>query len=219
MTAYEFLGISRDATDDEIKRAYKRKSQQIAQSMSDASLSDIAKKKMEMLDKAYDEIMMSRINAGNRHYDGEYAYAPSDNETSSSSSSEGSSVFFGDIRAKIAAGRLDDAEMLLDGTPDSRRNAEWYYLKGKIQHKRGWLDEASRNFGIAYSMNQSNDEYKKAYEQCERNRKGKYGDQTFNSGCCTCAPCSICGTFMLADLCCKGSSLCFSDGSNNDKKR
>lgn len=217
MTAYEFLGVSPNASDDEVKKAYKNKSRQIAASMNDPHLKDISKKKMEMLDKAYDEIMMSRINAGENQYDGDYAYAPSDNETTAGSSGP-SNVFFGDIRAKIAAGRLDDAELLLDGTPASRKNAEWYYLKGKIQHKRGWLDEASRNFGIAYSMDKSNDEYRKAYEQCEKNRKGNYGDGKFTSGCCTCAPCSLCGTLFLADLCCRGSSsLCFGDNSNDKK--
>ena len=97
---------------------------------------------MEELDRAYDAIVAERrgqtaytsgqssyTNAGNGGYNayGGSAYSGSQ---------------FADVRAQINSGRIDDAEMILDGIPIGSRTAEWYFLKGQIQQRRGWFDEA-----------------------------------------------------------------------------
>ena len=117
---YEVLGVTSAASMDEVKRAYR----DMARRYSD----DPAK--MNELNAAYDLIIN---NFGSNHSDTSYY----DNRYTSSSTGQTSE--FGDIRAKLNSGRIDDAETLLDGIPYQRRNAEWYYLKGTIQHRRGWL--------------------------------------------------------------------------------
>lgn len=199
MTAYEILGVSEGASEEEIKTAYRNLALRYSEDMNkEEPLASIAKTKMEELNKAYDEIILGRAG-GTSYAQGEYNTPPNKNP---------SGAQFGDIRAKINSGRIDDAEMLLDGVPKVKRNAEWYFLKGTIMHRRGWFDEASKNFNTAYSMEPDNAEYKEARDNCEYNRNGKYSQMNSGDPCGCSNPCSLCGSLMLADCCCNIFRCC-----------
>ena len=182
---YEVLGVTSAASMDEVKRAYR----DMARRYSD----DPAK--MNELNAAYDMIINNFGSNRNdtSYYDNRYA-----------SSSTGQTSEFGDIRAKLNSGRIDDAETLLDGIPYQRRNAEWYYLKGTIQHRRGWLESAMDSFEKAKNMEPGNPEYEAAFNQLKREAKGDFrrsNQQADNDGCCS--PCNICSSLMCADCCCE----------------
>lgn len=188
---YEVLGVSSAASMDEVKRAYREQARRFSDNQ----------QKMDELNEAYDMILSLRGGgAGNASYQ-------SDNTGYGSNSGTGQTSEFGDIRAKLNSGRIDDAEMLLDGIPYQRRNAEWHYLKGTIQHRRGWLESAMENFKKASELEPSNPEYKAAYEQLKRESKGQYRRNQSNTGdpngCCDCDPCNICSGLMCADCCCE----------------
>ena len=183
---YEVLGVTSSASMDEVKRAYRDKARQYSENQA----------KMNELNDAYDFIVNNL--SGNRtdtsYADGEFG----------ANSSAGQTSEFGDIRAKLNSGRIDDAELLLDGIPYQRRNAEWYYLKGTIQHRRGWLESALESFKKAKKMEPGNSEYEAAYNQLERESKGNFRksrQSDDNDGCCS--PCNICSSFMCADCCCE----------------
>lgn len=184
---YSVLGVSENSTDDEIKDAYRNlaKSYHIQASNGDTS----AYSKMSELDKAYDEIMLMRSNGG---YSSSYA-----------SQSGGADISqFYDVREKINIGRYEDAEVILDGIPIDMRNAEWYYLKGRIQQNRGWFDEANSNFQRACSLEPQNVEYRNAYNNFNNYTNGGYR-QTHNSSKSDCSTCDICTGLMCADCCCE----------------
>lgn len=183
---YEVLGVTSSASMDEVKRAYRDKARQYSENQA----------KMNELNDAYDFIVNNL--SGNRtdtsYADGEFG----------ANSSAGQTSEFGDIRAKLNSGRIDDAELLLDGIPYQRRNAEWYYLKGTIQHRRGWLESALESFKKAKKMEPGNSEYEAAYNQLERESKGNFRksrQSDDNDGCCS--PCNICSSLMCADCCCE----------------
>ena len=135
---YEVLGVTSSASMDEIKRAYRDKARRYSENQA----------KMDELNDAYDFIInnFGSNNANTSYADSGYGAGAAGGQTSE----------FGDIRAKLNSGRIDDAEMLLDGIPYQRRNAEWYYLKGTIQHRKGWLESALENFRKAKEMEPGN---------------------------------------------------------------
>lgn len=169
---------------DEIKKAYRDKARLYSENQA----------KMDELNDAYDFIIN---NLGVNRTDGSY----SENSYGSTASQTSE---FGDIRAKLNSGRIDDAEMLLDGIPYQRRNAEWYYLKGTIQHRKGWLESALESFKKANELEPGNAEYEAAYNQLKRESKGdfrKNRQDVDGDGCCS--PCNICSSLMCADCCCE----------------
>ena len=183
---YEVLSVTSSASMDEIKRAYRDKARRYSENQA----------KMDELNDAYDFIINNfGSNKGHTSYaDSGYGAGAAGGQTSE----------FGDIRAKLNSGRIDDAEMLLDGIPYQRRNAEWYYLKGTIQHRKGWLESALENFRKAKEMEPGNSEYEAAFNQLERESKGDFRrnrQNEDNDGCCS--PCNICSSLMCADCCCE----------------
>lgn len=192
---YEVLGLPQDASLDDVKKAYREL----------ARIHNNDYQKMDELNAAYDAIVM---NFGNKNRSNTYANTNSQ-YTYNSDPADGISEF-GDIRAKLNNGRIDDAEMLLDGIPHPRRNAEWFYLKGTIQHHRGWLESAAESFERAHNMEPQNPEYSAAFKQLNREKKGHYRQErntNQNSGCCTpcgsCDGCDICTGLCCADCCCE----------------
>ena len=183
---YEVLGVTSSASMDEIKRAYRDKARRYSEDQA----------KMNELNDAYDFIIN---NLSGSRTDNSYADTGFGANAAGGQTSE-----FGDIRAKLNGGRIDDAETLLDGIPYQRRNAEWYYLKGKIQHRRDWLESALESFRKAREMEPGNSEYEAAFNQIERESKGNFRknkQNDDNDGCCS--PCNICSSLMCADCCCE----------------
>ncbi len=190
---YDVLQISEDATDEQIKEAYRtlaRKYQGDDSGMSEN------KRKMKELDEAYDSIILNRSN-----YSGGSSRS-SQNTTGTYQQSSTQSSDFGDIRSKIKSGRYDDALTILDGIPLSSRNAEWYYLKGTVFYRQGWLEEAEKNLGAACKMEPGNSEYNAAYNNLNQSRSGGYRTERTRekSGC---SGCDMCSGLLCADCCCE----------------
>lgn len=193
---YDVLGIPSSASMEQVKDAYRKLAAKYQESeYSGGPLAGHAAKKMNELNEAYDNIVFLREgNQTNyRSYD-----SASDNSSQYSSD-------FSDIRAKINSGRIDDAEIRLDGISPTQRNAEWYYLKGTVNHRRGWFEEAKKNFTIACQMDPSNNEYRSAFNSINNRTSGGYRtrQRTSQSGGKSDGICNICTTLLCADCCCE----------------
>ena len=181
---YKILGISPDATDDQVKAAYREMARKYhPDQYGDNPLSDLAQEKMQEINEAYDEIVrMRREGAGN--FGG----------------SSGGSGRYADIRSMITSGRIEDAETLLNGTPAVSRDAEWHFLKGSVLYKKGWLEDAYQHFSTACRMNPTNPEYRAAFDQMSRQRQtGTYQSGPMVGGC---SGCDLCLGLICADSCC-----------------
>lgn len=185
---YSVLGVDRNATDDQIKSAYRELAKKYhPDNYSDSPLSDLANEKMKEINEAYDTIMNQRTAA--RGFSGGYASY--------------TSTQFNDIRSLITSGRLDEAQELLDGVPLKDRDAEWYFLNGSVLYKRGWFDDAYTNFSAACRMNPSNPEYRAAFDNINRQRGGYTGYRGGRTSGKSCSACDICSGLICTDCCCE----------------
>lgn len=194
---YEVLGVSPEASDDEIKRAYRELARKYhPDNYQNNPLADLAEEKMKEINEAYDAITRTRSGGGS--YGGAaqsqsgYGYGYGNSGYQQQSQGSASQVFYR-VRQAISSNDLDGAERLLQG---AGRNGEWYFLMGSIAYRRGWLDEARQNYQIAVQMDPGNMEYRQAFNMMQR---GGYGYQPDVSGaqcdgmdCCTAMMCMNC---------------------------
>ena len=189
---YEVLGVPHGASEDEIKKAYRELARKYhPDNYTNNPLADLAQEKMKEINEAYDV-----LTKGGGTTDSGSSYG-------SSSSYGGSSSYsgiLGEVRRLIQLGDLDGAEAKLNGI--ANHSAEWYYLRGVIAQRRGWMDEAAQNFRIAASMDPTNYEYTRAAGTAGSGgytyRQTQYND----SG--TDELCNLCGTLMCLNCLCNG---------------
>ena len=180
---YQVLGVSPSATDEQIKSAYRELARKYhPDNYVNNPLADLAQEKMKEINEAYDQIQRQRKQQ-QQSYSGQasanrgYSNAGYSRQ---SYSGQGRSQF-ADIRQLLNSNRLSEAEELLEGIPQQRRDAEWYYLRGRVFYVHGWLDQAYSYYTRAVQMNPGNAEYQTAINQLmwQRNtgrRSGGYGD-------------------------------------------
>lgn len=182
---YAVLGISPQATDAEVKAAYREMARKYhPDNYTDNPLSDLAQEKMQEINEAYDTIVRMRQNGGG-------GYSGQDTRSR-----------YIDIRNMIRANRILDAEMLLDGVPAATRDAEWFFLKGSVLYKKGWLEDATAHYNTACRMDPANGEYRAALNHMQTNRRTG-GYHTGRQASVGCSGCDICTGLLCADCCCE----------------
>lgn len=191
---YEYLGVGRDATEKDIMDAYRR----IAGEINNSPMSDAERtSRMDELNNAYDTILNTlRGTSG-------YSNSNQNNSSYNQQAKFNNNSQFSDVRQQINGGRLEDAEMILDGIHPSMRNAEWHYLKGVIHQRRGWLNEAYRCYQTACSMDPQNREYSAAFNSINNNANGGYRTTRRPNNSNSCDGCDICSGLLCADCCCE----------------
>lgn len=190
---YEVLGVNQNATDEEIKHAYRELAKKYhPDNYADNPLSDLAEEKMKEINEAYDTICDQRRSGGSSN-----AYQKN---TANSS--------FPDVRKYIMEGRLDDAAELLNGVASDRRNAEWYFLMGMVYSRRGWSDQAYNYFQRAHNMDPGNQEYSAMLNNM--NSRRTYNNPGYNTsgGDTGCSCCDICAAVYCTNCLCNCAQGC-----------
>ena len=199
---YKVLGVSPSATDEEIKSAYRELAKKYhPDNYANTPLAEFATEKMKEINEAYDTIVSQRRNGTGQRQQGSYQQPGRYQNYNNPYRSSG----FSDVRNLIMNGRIADAEQILNGVPMDGRNAEWYFLKGTVLYRRGWVEEAANHFSRACQMDPMNPEYRAAMNQMNNQRSGRYGGYNPNmqgSGG-GCNACDVCSSLMCADCCCE----------------
>ena len=186
---YSVLGVSRNATDDEIKSAYRELAKKYhPDNYADNPLSDLAGEKMREINEAYDAIMNNRRN-GKNTYEGSY--------------SNGTASSFPEVRSLINQGRLEQAQEVLDGVLPQSRDAEWYFLNGTVLYRRGWFDQAYTSFATACRMDPANPEYRNALNRAQRQSGSNQYNPYRTYGPAGMSTCDCCTNLLCADCCCE----------------
>lgn len=195
--AYKILGVSPSDSDEKIKEAYRELVKKYhPDNYSQSPINDIAGDKMSEINAAFDEIMNIRRGSGNA------------SESGYSNTSYESSSDYNEIRRLIQSNDVTIAENLLENVPSDSRGGEWYFLKGSVCYKRGWLNEAFENFTTATNMDPQNVEYRAALDQMQRSRQGQMNGSPFqqyrtNPNASGCSSCDMCQGLICADCCCE----------------
>jgi molecular chaperone DnaJ len=197
---YEVLGISPNASNDEVKKAYRELSRKYhPDSYVDNPLADLAEEKFKEVQEAYDQIMKQRENGG-------YSYQTGGQSYSSANSSQ-ETVELQAARNYINARRFREALNVLAGI--SNRNAMWYYYSSIANMGIGNNLVAVDHAKQAAAMEPNNMEYVNYANQMQfrsqhyQNRGYGYGRTSYGTGdlCCD--------LWCLDTMCeCMGGDLC-----------
>ena len=196
---YSVLGVSPNASDEEIKKAYRELARKYhPDNYQNNPLADLAEEKMKEINEAYETITKQRSGGGGSYqrpsggyggqsYGGGYQYR-------SSTAAAPPTLPTPSVRNLINSGDLGTAERLLNEVP--QKNGEWYFLSGSIAYRKGWLDEAMQNYSLACQMDPGNMEYRQALAMMQQGGQA-YRPYGYSGGmdgldCCTSLLCLNC---------------------------
>ena len=194
---YQTLGVKPNASDEEIKRAYRDLARKYhPDNYQNNPLADLAEEKMKEINEAYDAITKARSGGGGGGYSSSSSSGSYQGGYQQQRQSQGSDPVFARVRGLINAGAIDQADQLLMST--NVRNGEWYFLRGSVAYRRGWLDEAMQNYQMAVQMDPGNMEYRQAYAMMSQGGQA-YRPAGYGAGggmdacdCCTSLMCLNC---------------------------
>lgn len=203
---YEVLGVSPDASDEEIRAAYKALVKKYhPDKYQNNPLADLAEEKLQEINEAYDMLTKGRSGFGGTRSTGSGTYGASGAGNryggAAGSSYQGGNYYA--VRQAIDRGDFAEAEQMLIHAP--ARDAEWFFLSGVLSYRKGWIDDGISNLRQAIDMDPNNFEYQRAYQQMVsqgniyRTRSDGQGysrNDDCLSSCCTfycltswCSPC------------------------------
>ncbi len=194
---YKILGVSPTATDEEIKKAYRKLAVKYhPDNYVDNPLADLAEERMKEINEAYDRIQKERAAGGN-------GSGSSYGGSSYGNSSYSGSSNFAEVRRCINENNIYKAEQLLNSTPTEGRNAEWNFLMGCLYLKKGNYFDAQKFIETACYMDPSNLEYKNMRANMRASTTGNRSNpyNTTGNGV-NCDLCDLCTLLMCADCLC-----------------
>lgn len=190
---YSVLGVSANASDEEIKRAYRELARKYhPDNYQNNPLADLAEEKMKEVNEAYEAINKMRSGGGSGY---QTSYQQQGGYQQQRSYSSAGNPVFAQVRQAINLGNLAQAEQMLNGVND--RGGEWHFLMGSIAYRKGWLDEAAQHYQLAVNMEPGNPEYRQAYNMMAQGgqayRPAGYAAGGMDScDCCTTMLCMQC---------------------------
>lgn len=198
---YEVLGVNRNASMDEIKKAYRDMSRKYHPDANvNNPLADLAAEKFKEVQEAYNTIVKQREQGGSYYSNGSSSY---------SGSSYSGSNDYSMVETYIRSRRYQEARNLLSGM---QRDAHWYYLSALINLGLGNNWQAMTEAQQAVNMDPSNMEYRNLLNQFRTMNRGyntmggNYGRTTNSDSDC----CDACCTLWAMDTCCEcmGGDIC-----------
>ena len=212
---YKVLGLTPDASDEDVKRAYRRLAKKYHPDLNPGDQE--AARRMQEVNAAYEQIKNPEKAAhqgqnpyGNTGYGGYYDPFSGYRQQSHSGTQTGDQ-YQNAAYQYIRFGRYQEALNALQSSTD--RNARWYYLSALANNGLGNQVTALEHIRKAVSMDPDNQEYLWALEQIEhggnayRQQAGNFRGFTFGGDPCT----NLCLCYLMNLFCCGGRGFfcCF----------
>ena len=208
---YKVLGVSPDASDEEIKRAYRQLAKKYHPDLNPGDQE--AARKMQEVNAAYEQIKnpekaQQSSQGGYGGYGGGY-YDPFGGAYRQQSYGESQTA---DPYQQAAAqyirfGRYQEARNALDNSQE--RNARWYYLSALANDGLGNQVTALEHIRRAVSMEPDNPEYQQTLNQIEyggaayRQQAGQFRGFSMGGDPCT----NLCLCYLANLFCCGGRGM------------
>lgn len=200
----ELLGLSENASADEIKSAYETKRAKLLEDrFLDGEAGNKAAKMLTKIDIAYQELL---------------------NELNEDAVAADGGASFSRIEELLKAGDTAEAQRVLDSF--NERTAYWHYLQSVVFYRKNWINESKKQLEIAIQLEPNNEKYKEAYRklnekinynanQQKQNYESQYQGQTMNSApqqeqmggdfCDSCIRCIACNALLncFCNGCCR----------------
>ena len=214
---YDVLGISQNASDDEVKKAYRELSRKYHPDANvDNPLADLAEEKFKEVQEAYDEIMRQRSQGGSSSggFGGGYRNYGYQGYGQQSAGSAGGSQQDVEMQAAINfinSRRYQDALNVLNRMQN--RTSMWYYASAFANAGLGNNVLARDQAATAVNMEPNNVQYRQLLNQIEFNSR-RYQNNPYGGGYSgaggSCGTGNMCCDLCIADqLCeCMGGDLC-----------
>lgn len=198
MDPYKILGVSRDASDDEIKKAYRSLAKKYHP---DVNKEAGAEEKFKQIQNAYDQIMEARKRGDTGNFwENSNSYGGGYGSYGGSASQQ-----YQTIISYLNMGAYAQAYQILQGM--SNRDAAWYYFNAIANYGMGNQISALENAQKACEMDPQNQQYRQLYAQLSssrsqyRNMQSPFGASGSNL-CCQLILCNMCMGGGCAPLCC-----------------
>lgn len=213
---YSVLGLQRGASDEEIKKTYRKLSRQYHP---DANINnpnkDQAEAKFKEVQQAYQQIMKEKeYGYSDSYWDfGNFNGQSSSGQQSSSSSGNSEDLYMKAAMNYINSRRYREALNVLHSI--TNRSAQWYYYSAIANSGLGNNVIALEHARKAYEMEPNNMLYHTLLQRMEsggtwyQTRQNPYESYS-SSGSSLCM--KLCIANMLCNCCCGGGSLCCGPG-------
>ena len=207
---YKVLGLSRDASDEDVKRAYRRLAKKYHPDLNPGDQE--AARKMQEVNAAYEQIKnpekFQQPNSGyGNGYGGYYDPFGGAYRQQQSYGSQTGDQYQQAAYQYIRFGRYREALNTLNSSAE--RNARWYYLSARANTGLGNQVTALEHIRKAVSMEPDNLEYQQVLSQIEhggtayRQQAGNFRGFTMGGDPCT----NLCLCYLMNIFCCGGRGL------------
>ena len=188
---YRVLGLSPDASDEEVKKAYKALAKKYHPDV--AGNTPEAARKMQEINAAYDQIINHKesFSSSSSGYGYSYGYGGYRSESQEEPI---------ELRAAVAyinARRFMEALNALRSVPEERRSGRWYYLSAYAKAHTGDTVGARRDIDIAIQMEPGNMSYRTFSDNLSGRRSAYAGySQSYTQN----SPGGLCSSLCLSIL-------------------